>query len=187
MYRGGYSISCFGYYDQDERLSVFTDDEKKYLFEHFEYKGAETKEYFERLLTEVLTKITEANSETKIMLINGIDLDVSEWIGSERVQRNIEFNSVVDKVIKNFNNVSLIDMRSIVTDKKDCIKKDNRHFSRITYYKMAELIAAKINSDNKDICVHTSSRKIKLFCMDTKNSVIRCLSYVKHKIPMPLT
>lgn len=179
---GGYSVSCFGYYDQDERLSDFTENEKKYLSEHFEYKGAETKEYFEGVLTEVLQKITESNSKTKIMLLNGIDLDVSEWIGSERVQRNIEFNLVVDKVIKKFSNVSLIDMRNIVTDKKDCIKKDNRHFSRITYYKMAEEIAAKINSDNEDICVRTSSRKMKLLCLDFKNFVRRCLSYVKHKI-----
>ena len=82
-------------------------------------------------------------------MINGIELDVSEWIGTDRVERNKEMNRIVDKIVDRRQNVKLVDMRNIVVSKDALINHDNRHFDRITYYRLAKQIAKNIGNDVK--------------------------------------
>ena len=78
--------------------------------------------------------------------INGIDIDVSEWIGRDRVLRNREMNEIVDKIVSEYDNVKLLDMRRIVTQKSQLPKNDNRHFDRKSYYAIAQQIIEMANS-----------------------------------------
>lgn len=89
-----------------------------------------------------LTKILDAvGSNVHVILINGVDIDVYDWIGEDRIQRNREMNAVVDSVVSMYPNVDLLDMRKIVTSRKVLVQHDNRHFDRLTYHAMAKEIS----------------------------------------------
>ena len=77
-------------------------------------------------------------NNTHIILINGIDIDVSDWIGNDRIERNLEMNKVVDEIVGEYSNIDLLDMRTIVNDRKLLPNRDNRHFDRYVYYMMAK-------------------------------------------------
>ena len=82
-----------------------------------------------------------------MLIINGAEIDVSKWIGKERVDRNIEMNNVVDEVISAYDNVSLVDMRKLVLSESDLSGVDNRHFNRNVYYRMAKEISRLCNEN----------------------------------------
>ena len=48
---------------------------------------------------------------------------------------------MVDEVISAYSNAKLVDMRKIVSSVDDLTGRDNRHFNRNVYYKMAKVIA----------------------------------------------
>ena len=142
----GYYVGYGGYYDQEEFLSNLSKQEFDYLKSNYDFIGKEPKDEFKTNLVRILDLIGD---KPQVLIINGIELDISDWIGADRVKRNQEMNSVVDNVIKGRKNVELIDMRKIVTNKRALIKRDNRHFNRVTYFNMAELISIAV--DNKKI------------------------------------
>ena len=133
-----------GYFDQDELLGRYPEEEFRYLKENFSFVGRQSIEQFNKNMEFIIRSISK---DTKIFLINGIELDVSEWIGQDRCNRNIEMNHAVDKIVEKYSNVFLVDMRKIVTSKKMLTKKDNRHFNRQTYYLMAKEIARVCNEN----------------------------------------
>ena len=147
--KSNYEIGYGGYYDQDVFLSKLSEDEKQYLIENFEFIGKEKASVFKNNLEKIINMI---NPDTHIILINGIDIDISEWIGIERVNRNREMNAIVDELVKKYKNVDLLDMRTIVTSKKSLPNKDNRHFDRNTYYKIA-LKLSEMTAGNSTLCV----------------------------------
>lgn len=126
-------VGYAGYFDQDEWLNKIPREELKWLFENFDYIGREPSEMFEKNLREIADMI----DGRKLILINGPDIDVSELIGEDRIQRNVEMNSVVDKIVSQYKNLYLLDMRLIVKNREDVLN-DNRHFNRNIYYKMYE-------------------------------------------------
>lgn len=137
----GYLVGFGGYYDQDLFLSKYNANELEYLYQNFKFIGREPANVFKENLNKLLDYI---GKDTEILLINGIDIDVSDWIGQDRVNRNKEMNAIVDEIVDNRDNVKLVDMRKIITSKDELIKHDNRHFKRISYYKMAEQIAQSV-------------------------------------------
>lgn len=139
---GCYYVGYAGYYDQEERLKRYTDEDLKYLKSNFTFVGKEPLGLFRENLNFILSNIPK---RTKVLIINGTDIDVSNWIGKDRIDRNIEMNSVVDDVISNYDNVSLIDMRKIVISESDLTGVDNRHFNRNVYYMMAKEISRQCN------------------------------------------
>lgn len=146
----GYEIGYGGYYDQEAFLSRLNENEKNFLFDHFEFIGRERADVFENNLEQIIGLIS---LDTHIILINGIDIDVSEWIGEDRVNRNREMNAIVDSVVKKHENVDLLDMRTIVTSKDSLPNKDNRHFARNIYFKMAtELV--NMTQDDKSLKIY---------------------------------
>ena len=76
--KSNYEIGYGGYYDQDVFLSKLSEDEKQYLIENFEFIGKEKASVFKNNLEKIINMI---NPDTHIILINGIDIDISEWIG----------------------------------------------------------------------------------------------------------
>lgn len=134
-----YFIGYGGFFDQEQMLARFSEKELIYLRSHFDYVGKEDITVFTGYLREIIAKI---GRNTNILLINGVDLDVSAWIGEERVMRNREMNEVVDSIVEDYENVELIDIRRIVVDESQLPKKDNRHLDRNSYYKIAEEILA---------------------------------------------
>ncbi|MBQ9610046.1 MAG: HAD-IIIC family phosphatase [Lachnospiraceae bacterium] len=126
-------VGYAGYFDQKEWLDKFSENELNYLNENFIFEGKEKKELFESNLRFLIENVS---ADTKIVLINGVEVNISDKIGKDRVNRNIEMNKVVDKVVSYYRNVYLLDMRDIVTCRAD-LGNDNRHFYRTTYYKMA--------------------------------------------------
>jgi FkbH-like protein len=143
--KDNFIIGCGGYFDYE---SCFTErcsrEEMDVFFEEYEYIGRETLKQFKENLRCILKNI---GSNTKVILINGCEQDVSEWIGLDRVERQVEMNNVVDQILSEFSNVSLIDMRKIVQSKADLSGVDNRHYTRNVYYRIAQEIASIINKD----------------------------------------
>ncbi|MCR4964295.1 MAG: HAD-IIIC family phosphatase [Bacteroidales bacterium] len=133
----GYRITLWGYFDMQESRKMFTPQELAYFDSTFSYEGPENETFFDSNLRFILNNIHKTNPDTIIMLINGNEVDVSDWIEKERCDRNVSMNRVVDSVINDFPNVFLVDMRKIVNDKVSFSKQDNRHYTREVYYKMA--------------------------------------------------
>lgn len=138
-----YYIGYGGYFNQDEMLKQFSEEQLYYLRENFEYCGRENTKLFEKNLKTIIELI---GNNVQIIIINGIDIDVSEWIGRDRVLRNREMNEIVDKIVSEYANVKLLDMRRIVTQKSQLPKNDNRHFDRKSYYAIAQQIIEMANS-----------------------------------------
>jgi FkbH-like protein len=138
------------YWDPEEKLKEFNEEHLEYFRNNFTYVGKEDAKVFEANLNTLIERI---NANTKLIIINGVELDVSEWIGVDRCNRNKEMNEVVDRVIKNHKNVYLVDMRNLVHDKSQLPKMDNRHFDRKTYYDIAnsiiEIVGEKIHMKSK--------------------------------------
>lgn len=139
----GYLIGFGGYFEIEKSLSCLPVQEKEFLLENFEFVGKEKECIFEDNLRRIIGLI---GNNVNIILINGIDLDVSDWIGEERVQRNLEMNNIVDRIVREYNNVHLLDMRHIITSKEMLTGKDNRHFNRKAYFEMAKELSALINA-----------------------------------------
>ncbi|MFV0241636.1 MAG: HAD-IIIC family phosphatase [Lacrimispora sphenoides] len=150
-----YFISYGGFYDQDEFIARYDREKLKYLFDNFLFIGKEDKTVFEENLRIILSMLSD---KTRVILINGIDLDVSDWLGKERCERNLEMNAVVDRIIEEYKNVWLLDMRKIVKDRSVLIKHDNRHFSRAIYYDMAQEIARICSDEFRINGLKTNSR-----------------------------
>lgn len=146
MYRrngGDYYVTYGSYWSPEQDLTqAFSPKELKWMKENFTFVGKESADLFKANLEKMISSV---KSNVKILFINGIDLDVSDWIGEERVRRNIEMNAVIDEVVSKHSNVGLIDMRGIVRSRNQLIKKDNRHYDRHTYYRIAQEIIRQSN------------------------------------------
>ena len=121
-------VGYAGYFDQEEWLRKFNDYQLFYLLDNFNFVGKEPIDVFESNLRQLADRL----SESLFIVINGPDIDVSEYIGRDRINRNIEMNRVVDRVIMDYANMRLLDMREVVRKKSDVLK-DNRHFNRNIY------------------------------------------------------
>lgn len=144
----GYYIGYGGYYDQVEFLKKLTHDEKLYLKNNFDFVGKENVSIFRNNLERIVKLV---GTDTHIILINGIDLDVSDWIGNDRIERNLEMNKVVDEIVSQNSNIDLLDMRTIVNDRKHLPNKDNRHFDRYVYYMMAKKLSELCGTEEIEI------------------------------------
>lgn len=136
-----YYITFGCYWDPEGSLKEYPEEKLKYFRKHFKFAGRESTAEFKNNIE----KIIRGAGDCKLVFINGIELDVSDWIGKDRCIRNIEMNAVIDEVIKDNHHIGLVDMRKIVTDRSQLIKRDNRHFDRKTYYMMAQEIMRQIS------------------------------------------
>lgn len=174
-----YNITFSSFFGNEVQESVerYGVDECKWFLEHFIFDGSETPEFFKNNLETIIERIDD---DVNIILINGIDLDVSEWIGKERCERNLIMNKVVDNVVGKYENVTLLDMRKLVKNRNDLPKCDNRHFSRQVYYKMAfslmDIINQKLNTKDKPLS------KPEIFLKRTQYKVLRILKGIKRRI-----
>ena len=134
-------VGYAGYFDQEEWLRKYSEEDLKWLFDNFEYIGKEPSWLFEKNIRNIIENIKNAN----LIIINGPEIDVSDLIGIDRIKRNIEMNEIIDKVVSYYDNVFLLDMRKIIKDRSD-VKNDNRHFQRHVYYKMANEFRRMLNS-----------------------------------------
>lgn len=133
-----YHITLFGYFEWvNGQTDMLDKSSLSYLNEHFDYEGPESESLFEENLRFILDKVFAANRNTMVLLINGNEIDVSDWIGEERCHRNVTMNQVVDRVVKDYDRVQLVDMRTVVKDRADFSKRDNRHYTREVYYRMS--------------------------------------------------
>ena len=140
----GYYISFSGYWECEQKIkNTYDITVQKYIENNFDFLGKESLNMFKGNLEKIINLI---GPERQIILINGIDLDVSDWIGEDRCKRNHDMNQVVDEVVKKYSNVHLLDMRLIVTDRSQLPKQDNRHFVRKCYYDMAQEIVKICNN-----------------------------------------
>lgn len=142
----GYRISMGGYFDQDSLLHKLSPQQLAYLRDNFTFEGRLHAQEFEKNLRQIIDRI---GVNVHIILINGIDIDVSDWIGQDRVDRNCEMNAVVDKVAHDYANVDICDMRMIVTSRESLTRRDNRHYDRKTYYRLAMELARLCGSDGE--------------------------------------
>ena len=135
-----YYITQFGYFNLENDRNTFKKEELTWLDENFTCQGPETNKYFENNLRFILDHIFDNNNQTEVLLINNNEIDVSDWVGKERYQRNIDMNKIVDIVAGDYPHVHIVDMRKIVHDRNDFSKEDNRHYTREVYYRMANEI-----------------------------------------------
>lgn len=134
---GDYCITFGTYWNtEDDVKDNFSKNEIAYFEDNFTFIGREEPAYFKSNIE----KIIDGVGKSKLLLINGIELDVSDWIGEDRCMRNREMNYVNDQVILEHPEVGLIDMRKIVTERRQLSKHDNRHFERKCYFQIAQEI-----------------------------------------------
>lgn len=133
---GTYCITYGNYWNPEEILENVSDSELQYFKENFTFVGREDVSVFRDNIEKIIKEVQGC----RLIFINGIDLDVSDWIGEDRCLRNKEMNLVIDEVIREHPDIGLVDMRKIVVDQKALTRRDNRHFDRKTYYLMAKEI-----------------------------------------------
>lgn len=165
------------YWNQERELNSYSNDQLLYLKENFLYTGKKNAKKFKEDLEKILHYI---GSDTRIILINRIEIDISDWIGKERCERNIEINSVVDTVVSRYDNVVLLDMRKIVRSKGLLTRRDDCHYDRYVYYRISQEIARLIwqfngtDVPNKEIAI---SDQEKLFTKIKKRVKKICVVY----------
>lgn len=122
--------------------------------------------------------------KTKLILINGCEIDLSDVIGKERCERNIEMNRVVDDFLKDVKNVYLLDMRKIITSRTDLAGLDNRHYTRNAYYKMAGELSKQIAQLSNGTKIFIDKKKFigEKIKDKTYRKVISGLRKIWHKI-----
>lgn len=140
-------ISIGDYYDENDQevlIKRYGARELKWFYDNFELLGNKKTEdlYFD--LKDLAYRLSR---NVELVLVNGIDLDLSEWIGKERVGRNLEINKVIDRIVEECSNVKLLDLRRIVCSTDDLPRHDNRHFSRRVYYEMARFLNSIISDE----------------------------------------
>lgn len=176
MYRHNehqFLIGYGGYFDQAMFYERLSEKEKEYLDRNFIFEGKESTEIFQKNLEYIISNI---NPKAKVIIINGIDLDVTDWIGEDRIQRNLEMNAIVDLAAKKYTNVSVCDMRNIVVSRDMLTKHDNRHFNRAAYYSMAQELTRLINSQEQDEALELKNYyylEVKLFLQRLKKKMER--------------
>jgi len=101
----------------------------------------------------------------RLILLNGAEVDLNSTKEPERHLRHRKYNSIVDRVVSRHPNVSLIDVRGIVTDPSNTTNSI-RHYRRNVYPILAsrvdEILAAegvplKENNEGLDEEVKTST------------------------------
>lgn len=145
-------IGYGAYWEREQEIQKLNTKSREYLEKYYEWVGKEPIDVFRKNLNEIVYELKKR--KVKLILINGIDLDVSEWIGKDRCIRNSEMNAVVDEIVNNNPDVYLLDMRKIVTNKQQLVVMDNRHYDRYTYYTMAQELIRLMN----DIGTQVSSK-----------------------------
>ncbi len=172
----GYSIGYGGYYDQEEFIARYSEKELSYLFKNFTFVGREDITEFKQNIIRIIESM---NNVELLILINGIDMDVSDWIGKDRCNRNKEMNAVVDSIVSEYENVKLLDMRKIVIDRNDLAGNDNRHFKRGVYYKMALEITNIINDFYKENNISTNNRQLTDIKKMISHIIDKCYRFIK--------
>ena len=93
----GNLVALFGYWKDDQVFWRSKCDKRTidYLDNNYVFVGRQSENRFKENLLEVIDKIPNS---TQILLLNGCEIDVSETIGKDRVERNEKMNRVVDEV-----------------------------------------------------------------------------------------
>ena len=163
-------VSIGDYFEErnnQELRERYGSEEVNSFFEKYTEIGLKTKDEFYKDLSEIIGNIDD---KVNIILVNGIDLDVSNWIGQDRVRRNLEMNSVIDRVVSENDNVLLLDMRKIVTGLEELPKHDNRHFCRKVYYQMAQKLDEILKVEMNEMITQNhfidNLLELKSICMD---------------------
>jgi hypothetical protein len=153
--------------------NIYPNDNFDYLHNNFDLLGREDIELFKYNLDFIRQHIPQ---KTKLILINGTDIDVSDWIGKERVDRNREMNKAVDEFVTTHDNTLLLDIRNIVTERSQLPRKDNRHYDRNTYYAMASELSSLIASEGGKIGIENK------YLADLRDYSLAILRRVKGKL-----
>ena len=139
-------VGVGGFFDYEEILSQrYSEDELSFFYNNYICDGKISEQLFEDNIRFILSNIS---TNVNVLLINGNEVDVSDWIGVERVERNCQMNRVVDRIIKDYPNVYLMDMRKIAVDESAFSDiKDNRHYSRKVYYDLGKGISEWLSAN----------------------------------------
>ena len=126
--------------------SYLSDDEFKKFTETFCFEGRITEE---RFLDNLIWIRKELPNETKLIMINFSEINISHPQEPNRYLVHREFNKIIDRFCDMYDNVDLLDIRKMVTKEAD--HTDNiRHYSREIYHKIAKEVLNYIEKDNGD-------------------------------------
>ena len=114
----------------------------KILSDLFSFDGRIGLAEFEENLNRIRDTISK---KTKLILINGCEVELDHEIEKNRYLVHREYNEVIDKFVEARNNTFLLDIRDIVDDR--CKVKDNiRHYTRDVYFALANKLTKLINT-----------------------------------------
>lgn len=162
-------IGYAGYFDQDIWISKYKEEDVSYLKSCFEFIGRLPVEIYEKNLEYILSHIP---TKTKIVLINGAEVSDAP-VSMDRIERNKEMNAATDRVIKNFDNVYLLDMRNMVENKFE-LNGDNRHYVRSVYFKMAKNLVSILTE------LGVTSKAKELISKSEKDNIVERFSYLQN-------
>lgn len=172
--KDGYFIGYGAYWNQKEGLSGFAQSELQFLNGNFLFAGKETPHMFQENIRQIITNLPD---DTRIMFINGAELQDAAPEMKHLNQRNHEMNKALDEVLRDFPNAVLIDMRQIVRDDGDLLNHELRHFTNKIYYQIASEIVRGCGRERAGIQLknykHVAAKE---FCVRIKNGISRRLS-----------
>lgn len=172
----GYYIGFGAYWNQKKELSKFSEEELNYLRNKFVFIGKEPLNIFKENIRKIITLLP---NNTRIMLINGAELQNVVSNMKELNLRNHEMNTALDEVLCEFPEVMLIDMRKIVKNNSDLLNDELRHFTNKVYYQIASEIVEKCEEENISVQLKSfSSVTVKDFAERIKNGINRRISMV---------
>lgn len=96
-------------------------------------------------------------NRTRIIIINGSIIPIEHPLEPQREKFHEIMDDVIDRFVSENSNVSLIDMRRIISSERDHTDTI-RHYSRRIYYQIAQEILGIVLNDKS--CVSTGKRKV---------------------------
>lgn len=123
----------------------------------FEYQGQISPEKFGMNLRAILNAIP---NRTQVIIMNGAEVDASNVQEPGSNIRHKCMNIELEKVVDEFNNVTLLDVRHVVTSSDD-ITDNIRHYRRVKYFELSNKLSDILNISKNTIWRYLSISMIK--------------------------
>jgi FkbH-like protein len=113
--------------------------------ENFIFVGQITPKEFYENIVKLKSKINKSN---KLILINGAEIEINNENEEGALNRHIEMNAMLDKLVSDFPEIGLVDLRTIVTHKKQ-LDNNIRHYKREVYEEISKKLISEIERLSK--------------------------------------
>ena len=115
----------------------------EWFSQNFRFEGALTESAFEANLEWMVSSLP---SGTRLILLNGAEVDANNGREPGRALHHRKYNAIVDSVAARHSNVTVIDLRKIVTDPSQ-LTNSIRHYKRDVFRVLADRVDEVLEKD----------------------------------------